>query len=74
MAVAVLTAHRDQLVLLGTKGGGPAEYPLLLAAVGLGALLAGGGAVSLDRVTVERSRPPTAPVETTRTAYGLPPR
>jgi putative oxidoreductase len=72
MAVALLTAHRDQLPLLGTGDGGPAEYPLLLCAVGIGALFSGGGPLSLDRLTFERSRPPSVP--DARASYGLPPR
>jgi putative oxidoreductase len=72
MTVALLAAHRAQVVLLGTQAGGPAEYPLLLGAIGLGAMLAGGGPVSLDRLTFERSRAPSVP--DARASYGLPPR
>jgi putative oxidoreductase len=65
MTVALLLAHEEDLQnaasLIGTAEGGRLEYPLLLLAVGICALFQGGGPVSFDRVTVERSVPPPLP-------------
>lgn len=50
MGVALYLAHRDTLDLstFGSSAAVPTEYPLLLALLGLGAALHGGGRLSLD--------------------------
>jgi putative oxidoreductase len=58
MAVAILLAHVGDLPKIGTPEGGAVEYPILLFAVAFGALLHGGGLLSLDAAIFRDHRRP----------------
>jgi putative oxidoreductase len=55
MLVAVLLAHTGDLGKIGSGGPSPAEYPLLLAAVGVGGLFVGPGRCTVDALLARRS-------------------
>jgi putative oxidoreductase len=61
MATAIALAHAGDFGKIGTGKGGVIEYPLLLCAVGVAAAFQGGGPISVDRLTIERPKPPAPP-------------
>ena len=54
MLTALWLAHRGDLGKIGSGGSSPAEYPLLLAAIGLGALMVGPGRCTVDALLRRR--------------------
>jgi putative oxidoreductase len=54
MLVALWLAHRGDLAKIGSGGSSPAEYPLLLAAIGVGALMVGPGRCTVDALLRRR--------------------
>jgi putative oxidoreductase len=57
MAVAILLVHRT--AFFAANGG--MEYPLVLFAISLTLLIAGGGGASVDRALLLKARPVQAP-------------
>jgi putative oxidoreductase len=59
MTVALLAAHAGDFGKIGSGGSSPAEYPLLLAAVGVAGLVGGAPRCSVDAMLARRSLSPT---------------
>jgi putative oxidoreductase len=67
MLVAVFLAHAADLAKIGSGGDSPAEYPLLLAAIGVAGLVGGAPRCSVDAMLARNSLARSRSAEPVRT-------